>query len=238
MKTRHFFSQLLMISSMIIPLNLSGQGNEQGKPEIRWDVNREFDENGNILRYDSTYTYYWKSPGMDDFNYDSLFFNFPSFFWKGPYGNHFDFDSLFSEYHEFFPDPFDEGFFFDFPFGHDPYIFSIPGFPDMDEFTPFNHPFFFSDSLLNMPFQDPFYNGSYIRRYFDWPSNDSIHSWHHAPLPFSDPFPGFEEFFNERNEMIEKYFNEHPFYMDTIPHTPNRYIPPDTRKKPFKEIDI
>ena len=131
MRKRHFFIPFLIIGCIMISANLSAQENDSIKPEIHWDVNREYDENGNILRYDSTFTYYWKSPGMDDFNCDSLLSNFPSFFWKGPHMNHLYFDSLYSEYLGSLPDYFDEGFFFKFPFGYHPFIFHFSRKPDL-----------------------------------------------------------------------------------------------------------
>lgn len=36
-----------------------GSENFVTKPEVRWEVNKETDENGNVVRYDSTYTWSW-----------------------------------------------------------------------------------------------------------------------------------------------------------------------------------
>ncbi|KPK86495.1 MAG: hypothetical protein AMS27_04845 [Bacteroides sp. SM23_62_1] len=238
MKTGHFFSMVLLLVSIVIPIHLFGQENDQGRPEMRWDVNKEFDKNGNILRYDSSYIFHWKSPGADAFNHDSLFSAFPFFFRSNPDCSAQKYDSLFSDHPGLFPDPFDDEFFFDFSYKHHPFIFRFPSFPDLDEPDPMNSPFFFSDSMFSMPFQDPFLDDLFIRRFFDWPLNDSIHSWHYMPFPFYLSFPDFDEFFKESNKLIEKYFNEHLFYLDTIPSAPNQYTPPGTRKKPYKEIDI
>ncbi|MCB4234259.1 hypothetical protein LDL59_01710 [Kaistella anthropi] len=39
-------------------------------------VNKEYDENGNLIRYDSTYTYYYSNIEGDEIAADSIFNNF------------------------------------------------------------------------------------------------------------------------------------------------------------------
>ena len=68
----------------------------QPKTDIR--VNREYDKNGNLIRYDSTYSYYYSNIEGDTVLKDSIFSDFRDYF-NGQYG--------FSE------DPFFNDFFFE-----------------------------------------------------------------------------------------------------------------------------
>jgi hypothetical protein len=43
------------------------------KPDIRVKVNKEFDDKGNMTRYDSTYSYSWSGGGQIPFSADSTF---------------------------------------------------------------------------------------------------------------------------------------------------------------------
>ena len=50
----------------------------QPKEDIK--VNKEYDENGNLIRYDSTYTYYDSNIEGDEIAADSIFNNFRNMF--------------------------------------------------------------------------------------------------------------------------------------------------------------
>ena len=50
----------------------------QPKEDIK--VNKEYDENGNLIRYDSTYTYYYSNIEGDEIVADSIFNNFRNMF--------------------------------------------------------------------------------------------------------------------------------------------------------------
>lgn len=92
---------------------------QKNQPEERYDVHTEVDENGNIIRYDSTYSYSYSGPG-EEINIDSLLKNMPHNF-------SFDFDDdLF--FHDSFPD-FSRHFDHDFNF-----YFNDEYFKNMDEF--------------------------------------------------------------------------------------------------------
>ncbi|GAB4251673.1 MAG: hypothetical protein Kow0079_05790 [Vicingaceae bacterium] len=53
----------------------------QPKPKVSWKVNKEVDENGNIIRYDSTYTWTYSSNGEHvNVNVDSVLNAFNSYF--------------------------------------------------------------------------------------------------------------------------------------------------------------
>lgn len=91
------------------------------QPQGSWKVNREFDENGNLIRYDSIYS--WSSTqNADDLAHmdrDSLFESFRSrfsrsfsYFGQDGFRNPFEEDSLFTKH--FFEDDF-----FESPLGKD-----------------------------------------------------------------------------------------------------------------------
>ncbi|GAB4299732.1 MAG: hypothetical protein Kow0068_23170 [Marinilabiliales bacterium] len=114
---------------------------QQNNPKVDIKVNKEYDENGNIIRYDSTYTYYYSTDGSTDNFYfaDSLLNQFSrgfSFFEP-------DIDSL------FFTDPF---------FNHSP-LFNDPFFNDP----------FFNDPILNDPFFKSFhdYQKNILKQFFN-----------------------------------------------------------------------
>ncbi len=88
------------------------------QPKGAWKVDKEFDENGNLIRYDSIYS--WSSKGtLNDFaslNKDSLLNSFESKFYRNfsqfkdqGFDNIFSQDSLFSK--SFFNDDFFESDF-------------------------------------------------------------------------------------------------------------------------------
>ena len=54
----------------------------QNKPNESWTVNKEVDENGNVIRYDSTYTWSYTNVEGDsvNVNVDSLMNSFESYF--------------------------------------------------------------------------------------------------------------------------------------------------------------
>jgi hypothetical protein len=83
----------------------SGQGvktensniiNSKDLPKANVKVNKEYDENGNLIRYDSSYTYYYSSIENDSIAEDSIYDKFRTMF-----------DSEFPfSYHPFFNDIF------------------------------------------------------------------------------------------------------------------------------------
>jgi hypothetical protein len=88
--------------------------NSENQPQVKIDVNKETDENGNIIRYDSTYSFSWSSSG--DLNVDSVLkqFGFSTRSWvhednEDPFGSSFfdhsdfgfDFSTHFKEMEEF-----------------------------------------------------------------------------------------------------------------------------------------
>lgn len=123
-------TQILFYTALLLALNsCQGQKNKENKmtkeennkevaqPKGSWKVDREFDENGNLIRYDSVYT--WSSDSLDnlaDLDRDSLLNNFESKFYSHfsqfknqGFGDIFEPDSLFSK--RFFNDGFFESDF-------------------------------------------------------------------------------------------------------------------------------
>ena len=87
-------------------------------PKIRIKVNKKYDKNGNIIRYDSSYTYVYISPDGKSIqlNADSVFHGFKPYFYdnfpkimKKPFGDFFENDSLFR--YNFFDDSLFEKMF-------------------------------------------------------------------------------------------------------------------------------
>ncbi len=133
-----------IISSLVLALFCTGfiyaqeVPDSQPQPEIQWDVNKEYDEEGNIIRFDSTYSLKWSFPGFDEALMDSLGHRFPmhfpwewdeGFFGSIPFGEHI------------FPDPFiDDPFFKDFfPeefFKYDSSAYRHFAFPHLDHLFP------------------------------------------------------------------------------------------------------
>jgi hypothetical protein len=76
---------------------------QKGKdePQVNYKVNKEYDENGNLIRYDSTYSYYYSNVENDSVAKDSIIdvfknqLNHQFFFSDDPFFNDFFFqDSL------------------------------------------------------------------------------------------------------------------------------------------------
>jgi hypothetical protein len=92
-------------------------------PKVDIKVNKEFDRNGNVIRYDSTYTYIYTYPNgtKETINIDSVFNSFrPYFFDKGmdlmqkPFIDFFESDSNFQQHffdHDYFMNHFENEMF-------------------------------------------------------------------------------------------------------------------------------
>ena len=82
-----FFSMIFFLMP-----NLYGQDGKakKGQPDVQIDVRREYDENGNVNRYDSSYSFSWSHDGSMDL--DSLFESLRNNFGISP----FDDDEFFN----------------------------------------------------------------------------------------------------------------------------------------------
>ena len=208
----------LLIISMITGMTLTGSGvqaqdTEPGlkrEPDEKWDVKKEYDEHGNLIYYDSSYSRTWKH------------FDFPGFEDGYPFGN---VDSLFGqfEHHPFGPygefmDSLDLYFYFDSSFFHKPYGFNF--FKDFSDSSWKES--FFPDSLFpdaSMPFEE-----------FFPPDHFPFH-----PQPFGDP----HEFFKRHRERMEKFRKEFAFPYDSLHYFhPDWQQLPRHQKKSAREIEI
>lgn len=135
----------------LLPALSFGQENKKSSPDEKISVQKDFDEDGNLIRYDSTYTFQWFSDSIPNLDFMLKFQE--SFGSSFPFGGFSLNDSLFQgfslpEFENFFNGssffeslgfPIDSMFAGAFPFGSD--LFSS----------------FFSDSLhqLNHNFAFP-----------------------------------------------------------------------------------
>ncbi|MBN2349086.1 MAG: hypothetical protein JXJ22_09625 [Bacteroidales bacterium] len=147
------------------------QNNNQ--PRIKTDVNREYDKNGNLTRFDSTYSYSWSSNGeipdsiMQQLHNFGFHFEFPDFEHSFPFNlnsntfpeefgnNFFSYnDSLGSFYNA---DSIWQNFYYT---NNDSLIKKYFDFPEFPEFglTPFSQQDFFEhfNDHFNEMFGDPF----------------------------------------------------------------------------------
>ena len=119
--------------------------NHSNNPNEKIIVNKEFDENGNLIGYDSTYVNSWSSDSTFQFNFnDEDFFKqkFPDI---NEMLNQFFGDSTLNHRFQNFPlSPFNEpDFFGDFNFPFNDSIF-LKDF-DLDSLPGFNHQHFFQN---------------------------------------------------------------------------------------------
>lgn len=97
MKTFLCFINLTLLILFVIIFdsdNLQAQNKNESKPDVHINVNREFDKDGNITKYDSTYTWSWSSDGTQNIN-DTVFAKFPEIinnrdFFDNPFNSQFN----------------------------------------------------------------------------------------------------------------------------------------------------
>ncbi|MFP4025279.1 MAG: hypothetical protein ACLFVR_12210 [Thiohalospira sp.] len=89
-------------------------------PKIDIKVNKEFDDDGNIIRYDSTYSYIYTYPNgkQESINIDSLFQSFQPYFFnrsfdlmQDPFKHFFERDSFYERHffdHDYFMQQFEQ----------------------------------------------------------------------------------------------------------------------------------
>ena len=144
----------LFLSSMVLS-GCKGQNNEEAnntsketinQPQTEVKVNKEYDENGNVVRYDSTYSYYYSNIDGDSLLEDSIMSNFK---------NHLNINFGFSS------DPFFDDFFFqDSLMQYDFYNndFFIERY--RNNHKKMNDLFFEMDSIKNLFFEEQFKNSN------------------------------------------------------------------------------
>lgn len=148
---------------------------KEKEPDEQITVNKKYDENGNLIQFDSTYVHTWSSDSTMHFEFpDDHFFSgkdfpdidqfFQEFMNDSTSGFHhgfspFDHDEFFSQFGEVFPDSLMQNFsfhqdslYFDFPMDS---LKNLPPefMPDMDELMQGLHEHLgnIDDSFFDMP---------------------------------------------------------------------------------------
>jgi hypothetical protein len=219
----------VLFSMILIPgQNLHGQDTKgkKGQPDVRIDVKREYDENGNISSYDSSYSFSWSYDGSTDM--DSLLENL-----RKNYGI----------------SPFTEDEFFNMPFGNYPHFYELPEHSQAlpkagddslyeyinphDSIYSFNKPYYFFDSpLFGSPFNDSIYykffhdplfgRDPFNRDDFDFfrfsPSDSAFNFIH--PFDMRSMLENHRRMMEELHQLFEFNMPRYPVIPDTIPQNP------------------
>jgi hypothetical protein len=101
--------------------NEQKEENKKPKPETNIKVNKHYDEEGNLVRYDSVYTYYYSNIEGDTVMRDSIFEAFKKSFNKSyPFSTDSYFEDLFFEdsllMYDFYKDDFFRSRYYHNPF--------------------------------------------------------------------------------------------------------------------------
>src|SRR4030042_2806524 len=173
-KTRILPFMAILFSMILVPeLNVHGQDikGKKGQPDVKIDVRREYDENGNISTYDSSYSFSWSYDGSMDM--DSIFESLRNNFGISPFAEDDFFGMPFENHHQFrmlpYHDKIDPEADDDSLYG---YINPKDSVYSFDEpFNFFSSPFYrnpLNDSLYNRFFNDPFFG----QDPWQWPDFD------------------------------------------------------------------
>lgn len=156
---------ILVIYGFILTNISSAQKKEESKPEIKIDINKKYDDKGNIILYDSSYSYSWKGHGndidsiLDRIHHHLEIYNFDN-------NGFFPHSQLFPEFPDFNLEPF--------------FRYSDSVSKQHDHL----------DTVLKRSFHDDFLNWNFEYDPFDKKSIDSIFE----NLPFGYyKFPGFPD---------------------------------------------
>ena len=158
-------------------------------PDEQIIINKEYDENGNLIQYDSTYIHHWSSDSTFNFSFDDKF----------SFGNGFtDINNLLQE---FFGDSLNSEYGINKRFPFSP-------FDDEEFFRNFNHQF--NDSILIGSF--PFDKDSVFKSPFDFknqfPPNINFFDWEELQKKFDGfNFPEFKSL--KQKEEWEKLIEKH-----------------------------
>jgi len=188
---------LILILMFVSAFVFSQQNNKSNNPKEDIKVNKHYDENGNLIGYDSTYVSTWSSdttitefPGR---------FNFQEFFGKGD--GFFDHDSLFSS------DPFQNfGFHNNMTdvFSEFERMFSDTTNMDYFSFQNDSSLLFDNDSIYQFGFRfgDNFFDDSYKDQLNDTTKNNKFPQFKH-PFFFEN-----DSIFRRQEKMMKEYMKE------------------------------
>src|SRR4030042_2570177 len=122
-KTRILPFMAILFSMILVPeLNVHGQDikGKKGQPDVKIDVRREYDEDGNISRYDSSYSFSWSYDGSMDM--DSLFESMRKNYSISPFREDDFFNMPFRNHDHFFMFPYQER---DYPENNDDTLYEF-----------------------------------------------------------------------------------------------------------------
>ena len=157
---------LCFLCSFIILNPLFGQEKEDqnsNKPEVKIDVQKEFDEQGNVVGYDSSYNWYWSGKEFTNMSFDSIFEHFHDDFnrWNNNFErNHFkpfgyfhyqgkQWNRIDSSLYADLEDLFDEEFMARFSFESKDFQFYDSTLTSLFDFEEFDQNFKIDDFLGN-----------------------------------------------------------------------------------------
>lgn len=193
--------------------NLHGQDGKakKGQPDVQIDVRREFDKNGNMSRYDSSYSFSW--------SYD---------------GSGIDMDSLFESLRNNFDiSPFPDDDFFNRPHEQNPYFHMFPWYGQKDKETDndsiygyinpedsiyfFNRPYDFFERFRR---GDPF-NDTLFDEFFNDPMlGHDLRDWLDSDM--QDMMENHRKTMEEMQKYFEFHMPSYPLTPDSVPHNPLR----------------
>jgi len=80
---------LCFVCSFIVLSPVLAQDNDKNEPEVKIDIKKEYDEQGNVIGYDSTYSWCWHGKNFNQFH-DSVYGHFKNYFPSSNYICMFD----------------------------------------------------------------------------------------------------------------------------------------------------
>jgi len=198
---------LCFVCSFIVLSPVLAQENEdksRNDPDVQIDVKKEYDEQGNVIGYDSTYSWYWHGQHFDDFH-DSVFSHWRDCF--NPHANYWN--HLDSSLHSYFDDEWFERFHFDPP--------QMPNFHHLD--SPFHDSL--GISFHNFKDMHRFFEEFDIEEYI--PDEKYFKEFNQKHSEFMERF---DEYQKEHQQLIEKYFKQPYQKEENNPDAePNKYSP-------------
>lgn len=199
MKTAGLFFIIFIFSTSGFGQDKDQDASESREPEVKTEIRKEYDENGNLYRYDSVYTWKWTDEG----NFNEEFFK--------------NFEENFGQFHREW-EGFGEGFMSKFYLDDK----AFEKFKDMQKDFEFNYPdsTFFEDHFKEFfnddqfPFQGFNFNGENLEKMpFDKEKMDELQK------RMKDLLNG------EYDERIRKFIKEHKSEIDEIRYQINESIP-------------
>jgi len=230
------YAAILCLMCSFIMLNpLFGQEQDEqnsNKPEVRIDIQKEYDENGNIIGYDSTYKWFWSGKEITTMNFDSIFEKFHNDFdhWNGnsernhfgPFGNfHYpggQWNDIDSSLYADLDHLFDEGFMDRFNFNYDHFPFNDSTITSHFDFDPNGTPLEEFDQKFNM---DDFLGNQELFEQLN--RNQEAY------------MERFKEYQKEHQLLIEKYFGDPADKNDSdVKMDQNKYAPGNKKNESDK----